>query len=50
MTDKELYAIISGGIADTSRASAGYMPAWSNSLTDEQIRQLVRYIRELAKP
>jgi len=50
MSDKELYEIISGGISDTSRASARYMPAWSNSLADEQIRQLVLYIRELAKP
>lgn len=50
MTDKELYAIISGGISDSSRQSARYMPAWSNSLTDDQIRQLVAYIRALAKP
>ncbi len=50
MSDEELKAVISGGIADSSRQSARYMPAWSNSLTDEQIRQLVLYIRALAKP
>jgi len=50
MSDEELQAVISGGIADTSRSSARYMPAWSNSLTEEQIRQLVLYIRALAKP
>ncbi|NTU87166.1 MAG: c-type cytochrome [Chlorobiaceae bacterium] len=50
MSDRELETIISGGIAGTSRPSARYMPAWSNSLTDEQILQLVAYIRALAQP
>ncbi|ABL64218.1 c-type cytochrome [Chlorobium phaeobacteroides] len=50
MSDQQLYAIISGGITDTARVNASYMPAWSNSLTKEQIDELVAYIRELGKP
>jgi len=50
MSDEELRKIISEGIADPSRPNAYYMPPWRESLTGEQIDELVRYVRSLKKP
>jgi len=50
MSDEELRKIISEGIADPARSNAYYMPPWRESLTGEQIDELVRYVRSLKKP
>lgn len=49
LSDEELRKIISEGIADPSRPNAYYMPPWRESLTGEQINELVRYVRSLKK-
>ncbi|TNJ40273.1 c-type cytochrome [Chlorobaculum thiosulfatiphilum] len=49
MSDDDLRTIISEGIADPARPNAWYMPRWKESLTGEQIDELVRYVRSLKK-
>ena len=49
LSDEALRKIISEGIADPSRPNAYYMPPWRESLTGEQIDELVRYVRSLKK-
>lgn len=48
LTDKYLFDIIKGGGA--SQKKSPLMPAWGNTLKDEDIGNLVAYIRSLAQP
>ena len=42
LTDQELFERVKNG--------KGKMPAYKSKLTDEQIKDLVKYVRELGKP
>lgn len=46
-SDDVLFKIIKGGGQSAGRSTV--MPAWGDSLSDEQIRELVKYIRSLCK-
>lgn len=46
-SDETLYTIIKRGGQSVGRSTV--MPSWGESLSDEQIRQLVAYIRSLCK-
>ena len=47
-TDKTLFDIIKGGGAGLKKSPL--MPAWGNTLKDEDIWNLIAYIRSLAQP
>ena len=46
-SDEVLFKIIKGGGQSVGRSTV--MPSWADSLSDQQIRDLVRYIRSLCK-
>lgn len=46
-SDDVLFKIIKGGGQSAGRSTV--MPAWGGSLSDQQIRELVKYIRALCK-
>ncbi|MEE8076505.1 MAG: cytochrome c [Candidatus Binatia bacterium] len=46
-SDRDLTEIISKGGLDVKKSS--FMPAWGGLFTDQQIRDLVAYIRSLAR-
>ncbi len=46
-SDETLYTIIKRGGQSVGRSTV--MPSWGESLSDEQIRELVAYIRSLCK-
>ena len=48
VTDKYLFDIIKGGGAGAKKSPL--MPAWGNTLKDDDIGNLVAYIRSLARP
>ena len=48
LTDKYLFDIIKGGGVGVKKSPL--MPAWGNTLKDEDIWNLIAYIRSLAKP
>ncbi len=48
LTDKALFDIVKGGGAGVKKSPL--MPAWGNTLKDDDIWNLVAYIRSLARP
>jgi mono/diheme cytochrome c family protein len=46
-SDEVLFNIIKGGGQSASRSTV--MPAWRDSLSDQQIGELVKFIRALCK-
>jgi mono/diheme cytochrome c family protein len=46
-SDEVLFKIIKGGGQSAGRSTV--MPAWGDSLSDQQIRELVRFVRGLCK-
>ena len=48
LTDKDLFDIIKGGGAGVKKSPL--MPAWGNTLKDEDTWNLIAYIRSLAQP
>jgi cytochrome c oxidase cbb3-type subunit 3 len=46
-SDEVLFKIIKGGGQSVGRSIV--MPAWGDSLSDGQIRELVKYVRDLCK-
>jgi mono/diheme cytochrome c family protein len=48
LTDQWLYDIISKGGGAVGKSN--FMPGWSGSLNEKQIRDLLAYIRSLAEP
>ena len=48
LADKDLFDIVKGGGAGAKKSPL--MPAWGNTLKDDDIWNLVAYIRSLAQP
>ena len=46
-SDETLFKIISGGGQGVGRSTV--MPAWGGVLSEQQIRELVKYVRSLCK-
>lgn len=46
-SDEVLFKIIKGGGQSVGRSTA--MPAWGETLSDQQIRDLIKFVRDLCK-
>jgi mono/diheme cytochrome c family protein len=48
LSDEHLFTVITKGGASVKRSSL--MPAWGGQLSDEEIREVIKHVRSLARP